>query len=90
MGKRQRRGRRRFGLGKVTATIAERGETLLQVERHGIVDLGADAVLGQKRPHTIAIRHPHDELVVDVEAVRRPRSAGPLDAPGSSDANRRR
>src|SRR4029453_762089 len=34
-----------FRVRKITAPISERREALLQVERHGIVDLGANAAI---------------------------------------------
>ena len=55
--------------------MAERREALLQVERHRIVDLGADAALREALRARVAVRHADDELVVDVAAIRRLRPA---------------
>jgi hypothetical protein len=51
---------------KIPFVMAERRETFLQVERHRIVDLGADAGAFEMRAHGVAVRQPHDVLIEDV------------------------
>src|SRR5437773_11056021 len=62
---------RPFGVRKIAAAMAEIREARLQMERHGIVDLGPDAETVQVPLERIALRRADDELVVDVTAIRR-------------------
>ena len=53
---RQRLGGGALGLWKITRGVAQRGEALLLVQRHGIVDLAAHAALAEVFLERIALR----------------------------------
>ena len=56
---------RALGVGKVAAPVAEIRKARLQVERHRIVDLVADALAVQVPLERIALGRPDDELIED-------------------------
>src|SRR6266516_4655227 len=60
-----------FGVREVAATMAEVRETGLQVKRHGIVDLIADAALVKVSLQRVAFGCTDDELVEDVMTIGR-------------------
>jgi len=62
---------RPLGVRKITAAMAEIREARLQMERHGIVDLGPDAEAVHVPLERVALRRAYDELVEDVTAIRR-------------------
>lgn len=45
-----------LGLGEVAGPVAEVAEALLEVERDGVVNLGADAVGAEVRDERVAVR----------------------------------
>ena len=53
--------------------ISEGSEAVLKVERHRVVDLGADAGRFEPRPHVVAARNADRVLIEDVLAIGRPR-----------------
>jgi hypothetical protein len=65
-GQRQRLARRRLRARERALALLEVGEARLQVEGHRVVDLGADAGLGEVLAQRVAARRADDELVVDV------------------------
>src|SRR5262249_61524016 len=56
-------------MGKRAAAVPEIGETRLQVERDGVVNLVADPLAVEVRLQRVAFRRADDELVVDVAAI---------------------
>src|SRR5437773_947810 len=60
-----------LGVRERAGRVSEVGEARLQVERDGIVNLIPDAVLVEMALERVAVRRGDDELVVDVQAVRR-------------------
>ena len=64
------RPRRLLRLREVAALVAETREALLLVERDRVVDLRADALLGEVLAQRVAALHPHHVLVVGVAAAR--------------------
>ncbi len=69
-GQRQRLCSRPLGLRKIPGPIAEILEALLQMQRHGIVNLGADALLTEEFLQIVAPGDAYDVLIVDVPAAR--------------------
>src|SRR6202042_3911597 len=55
---------------ELTWLAAEVGETLLQMQWHRIIDLGADALGQEVRPQRITVARADDVLIVDVPAAR--------------------
>src|SRR5215472_234168 len=60
-----------LGFRKLSAAMTKLGETGLQMERDGIVDLRADAAFLEMRSEPVAVRGANDELVIDVPAIGR-------------------
>ena len=58
-------------MGERTGRVAQRREALLQMKGHRVVDFCADGRGVEVPLQPIAIRDAHDELVVDVRALRR-------------------
>src|SRR4029077_641297 len=59
-----------LGVRKIPGLASKVGKARLQVQRYRIVDLRADAVLGQELPQRLALAHPDHVLVVDVARTR--------------------
>ena len=72
---RQALARRALGVRERARPVAEIGEAGLQVERHRVVDLVADAPRVEMALQRVALRRPDDELVEDVAAIRPARPA---------------
>ena len=54
---RQRLGARALGVREGAGTVAQAREAGLQVQRFGVVDLGADAAGSRVRPHQVKALH---------------------------------
>src|SRR5579864_5393605 len=70
-GNRERLLCRSLSVRKISAAMAEVGKAGLQMERHRIVDLVADAPLVEMALQRVAPRCADHELVEDVTAIRR-------------------
>src|SRR5947209_6390915 len=68
---RQALGCRPFGVRELAATMTQVGETGLQMKRHRVVNLRADAALVQMPFESVAVGRTDDELIENVPAVRR-------------------
>src|SRR5205085_2684361 len=58
-----------LGAGEVALAVAEVGEALLEVHRHGVVDLRADAARLEVLDERVAARRRGDAYDVEVEYV---------------------
>src|SRR4029450_8654059 len=60
-----------LGVRERAAAVAETREARLQMERHRVINLVADAVLVEVPLERVALGRPDDELVEDVPVARR-------------------
>ena len=56
----------RSACGKSSVPIAQIGKARLEMKRHRVIDLAADAAGGEVLPESIAFAHADHELVEDV------------------------